>query len=232
MYKQADFELNLWARGGALQCCFNQVAIDFAIPIYFGSVNADAVFDPSLLASIVGQVKNKAAGDKDAESAILPLGISRDSKQPLPYLALHLELGNESKFQDSRSNIRSIVPEPTVDGRFQKLTSAKAAAKQYYDEMKNNQESKYLIDDAKIKFKNAELAEGSYNRDLISVRGASAQVYRILNKADIVSRFATLLKVTLLPPTSQDTTMKYMHPFQSLVYESDHNAWMSWYKIS
>jgi hypothetical protein len=82
----------LWARGGALQCRFPQESIEFLIPLYLGSVDPDSEFDPSRLSGSVRQVEFKVAGDKKAEATIRPIGIPRDRQQPLPYLAILMEV--------------------------------------------------------------------------------------------------------------------------------------------
>src|SRR6266511_5294537 len=91
--------------------------------LYFGSVAADAVFDPSQLSVISGQVKFTTEGKKKAEFAIRPIGIPRDPVKPLPYLTLLMELGNNSKYQESNSKIKTVAPEPAVDGDFARLTA-------------------------------------------------------------------------------------------------------------
>ncbi|KAM6495125.1 hypothetical protein JOM56_009748 [Amanita muscaria] len=92
---------NLWARGVALQCCFNQGSIDWLIVIYIfpdGTEKFDttAEFDPSCLSAVFGQVKNKETGDPKAEGTIRPFCTPR--AQSLPYLAVLMELGTESKY--------------------------------------------------------------------------------------------------------------------------------------
>ncbi|KAF8520921.1 hypothetical protein BU17DRAFT_88496 [Hysterangium stoloniferum] len=119
---------NLWAQGGALQCCFNQEGIDLLIPIYFGSIKADVVFDPACLSVTLYQVKFKVAGDKKAESVIRPIDIPRDLHQPLPYFAILMELGNESNYQETGSKAKSTACNPIGDGEFKELLSQFTAA--------------------------------------------------------------------------------------------------------
>jgi hypothetical protein len=121
---------NLWAHGAALQCCFTQESVDFLIPIYIGSVTPDAAFDPSCLSVAAGQVKFKVAGDKKAEAAIRPIGIPCDLSQPLPYLAILMELGNESNYQKNHSKIKSMAPKPVTDREFEELTGTWIAAEE------------------------------------------------------------------------------------------------------
>jgi len=114
---------NLWSRHAALQCAFNQESIDFLLPLYHGSVAKDAIFDPEALSGGVGQVKFKAEADTNAEEKIRPLGIHRDLCQPRPYLALLLELGNESEHKGTFSKVKLTFPEPLEDGAFEKLVT-------------------------------------------------------------------------------------------------------------
>ncbi|KIL60391.1 hypothetical protein M378DRAFT_26527 [Amanita muscaria Koide BX008] len=99
---------NLWARGAALQCCFNQESLGWLIPIYIfpdgtAGFDSNAKFDPSRLSAVFGQVKNKEAGDSKAEKAI---GIPCDPDQPLPYLAILMELGTMSTYRETGSNMK------------------------------------------------------------------------------------------------------------------------------
>jgi hypothetical protein len=64
----------------------------------------DAVFHPSQLSAISGQVKFTTEGKK-AEFAIHPIGIPRDPEKPLAYLTLLMELGNDSKYQENHFKI-------------------------------------------------------------------------------------------------------------------------------
>ena len=246
---------NLWARGAALQCCFRQEAVDFNIPIYSGSVAADAVFDPSQLSVISCQLKFTTEG-KEADFAIRPIGIPRDPENPLPYLTILMELGNESKYQESHSKIKTVTPKP-VDGGFAKLTadfaddlrkfeSYKAQAKQELTDLKESVEAsvrteKDLADrksnlqkaEKKLeeKMKSSRQAKDSYNRYSIAVRGASDDVYDILQTANIVKEFDLLVKVGLPSPNDQAAVMQHMRPLESLGAESNHTAWMLEYTV-
>jgi hypothetical protein len=92
---------NLYARGAALQCSFGQESLDLFIPTYAGSVADNATFDPAALSAVVCQVKYRTVGDKRAGDALRPIGIPRDLDQPLPYLALLLELGSTATYQET-----------------------------------------------------------------------------------------------------------------------------------
>ncbi|KAF8520920.1 hypothetical protein BU17DRAFT_65140 [Hysterangium stoloniferum] len=109
--------------GGALQCCFNQEGIDLLIPTHFGSIEADVVFDPTLLSATLYQVKFKVKGDKKAESVVHPISIPHDLHQPLPYIMILMELGNESKYQDTGSKAKSTACSPIANGEFEELLS-------------------------------------------------------------------------------------------------------------
>ncbi|KAF8522530.1 hypothetical protein JB92DRAFT_2807319 [Gautieria morchelliformis] len=86
---------NLWARGAALQCSFNQVSIDHLIVCYHGRTGSSAVFEPALLSGVVVQVKNQKEGDGSIEREIRPMGLPPDGTPPRAYLSLVLELGTD-----------------------------------------------------------------------------------------------------------------------------------------
>ena len=223
---------NLWARGAALQCCFNQKAIDFTIPVYHGPVNANAMFDPSRLGGLPGQVKFKVASDPQAETLIRPFGIPRDPHHPLPYLALLMELGNESNYK-GYSKIKATPSGSTADGKFLELTTALATAVQEHA-LRLQQVGKKKKGDAELErlkkaIGDAQLAVDSYNRYSISVRGASPKVYQVLQTANIDEAFATLLEITTLLPENQEATLQHMRPLERLGDASNHTAWMSEY---
>ena len=71
--------------------------------------------------AVVGQVKNKVGVDKDAEPAIRPICVPRDRNQPLPYQAILMELGNESRYGDNGSRIKYATSESPADGVFGSL---------------------------------------------------------------------------------------------------------------
>ena len=224
---------NLWARGAALQCCFTQESIDFLIPIYSGSITPDAAFDPSYLSVVAGQVKFKVAGDKKAEAAIRPIGIPRDLSHPLPYLAILMELGNESNYQENHSKIKS-TPTPVTDGGFEDLTVSWKTAEERletYSKQPKERKQKAMITNLEDVVKEARLAMDSYNRYAISVRGASPDVYDILRAARVEKEFATLLQITMPAPSNQDRTMQHMRPLERLGAASNHTAWMSQYVL-
>jgi hypothetical protein len=109
---------NLYARGAALQCSFGQQSLDLLIPTYNGSVADDEPFDPAALSAVICQVKYQTIGDKRAGDALRPIGIPRDLDQPLPYLALLLELGSSATCQETPAKIQSTAAAPPKDGEF------------------------------------------------------------------------------------------------------------------
>ena len=216
---------NLWARGAALQCCFNQESIDFLIPVYFGSVAEGEVFDPSCLSAVAGQVKYKSEGSPKAGDAIGLFGASRHPSEPLPYLALLMELGNESKYQETKSRIKLNAADALVDGKFPELTQDLIDA---VNKLKSQKEPTKKM---KAAVQEARLAVNSYNRYLLCVRGASELVYGVLREAHIDQEFHTLLKVTMVLPTDVDHAIQYMRPLERLGDGSLHTAWMSEYVV-
>jgi hypothetical protein len=126
-----QFLANLWARHTGLQCSYNQESFDLLIAIYTfkGPIGDHDVFDPERLSACFTQVKLKVAGDLKAGNALCPVGIHLPLTQSLPYIALHLELGCEMIYRESK--ITSSSPKPAPDGQFEKLTGEWiAAAKQ------------------------------------------------------------------------------------------------------
>jgi hypothetical protein len=96
---------NLWARGAALQCCFRQESLDLVIVTYKGSISTNAIFDTENLSAIVVQIKYQGNADTRAGRALRPIGIPRSIHRPLPYIALRMELGNQSNHQITKSKI-------------------------------------------------------------------------------------------------------------------------------
>jgi hypothetical protein len=81
---------------------------------YDGPVAPEAIFDPSRLSGASVQVKFDLAGDPQAESRIRPFGIPCDPHHPLPYLALLMELGNESNYQGHSKESSQRHPDPLL----------------------------------------------------------------------------------------------------------------------
>ena len=70
----------------------------------------------------------------------------------------------------------------------------------------------------------AKLAADSYNRYATSVQNAFPDVYRVLQKAQIVEEFATLLDITTRLPGNAMAAMEHMRPLECLGDESNHTT--------
>lgn len=202
-------------------------------PVYFGDVSGDAIFNPALLSGAVVQVKYKDEADTKAGTALRPIGIPRDLSRPLPYLALLMELGNESMHMATGTKIKSTASKPPSTHEYLNLTNNWVAAVKVLQEYQTRPtqtrtESKKLKDAVYA----TRLAMDCCNRFSISARGATADVYGILNKADIAGEFATFLKVTMPSPTYQDSAIQRMQPLEHLGDKSPHTAWMSKISVS
>jgi hypothetical protein len=191
--------------------------------VYHGDIQAEAIFDPAMLSAVFTQVKFKNQADTTAEQAIRPIGLPRNLSRPLPYLALLLELGNESAHRTAHSKIKVTIPKHTAKDEFQKLTEDWLAAAKTL----RRKDPEYTEKQKVVKEKR--LAMDAYNRYSITVRGASPDVYGILRKANVERAFSTLLSITMPSPTVQDTTIQHMRPLERLGRESGHTAWMSKY---
>ena len=218
--------MNLWAHGGALLCCFCQEEVDFSIPVYHGSIHEESIFDPSLLFEIAGQIKFRTEGDLDAELGICPIGVDSDLDNPLPYLAILMELGCKQHFKENSMKIKFLASEPPVNGRFQSLVEERNMA---LEDSTNT--DKTAIKELKKKVNNAQLAVDSYNRYSISVCGASLDMYNILSKANIVQEFAALLNI-VMPESEAECTKMHMWPLERLSEKSHHTDWMWEYSAS
>ena len=208
---------------------------------YKGSVAAGAIFDVENLSAAVVQIKYKVNADTKAGRALQPIGIPRNIRRPLPYIALLMELGNESNHRETKSQIKVSASPLKDDGAYERLWEERESA------VKNLKEYQAKKKKTKTKTKNVGRARDAreielvkevqevqekmdaVNRFSIFVRGASPNVYGALRKANIVKEFEHLLKVTMPLSTAQDTTMKYMRPLERLDETSDHTAWMSLY---
>ncbi|KAK2467164.1 hypothetical protein APHAL10511_000713 [Amanita phalloides] len=217
-----DILANHWARGAAIQCCVTQTAINFTIPVYHGRVDTDAVFDRSNMTGIAGQVTFNASGDLQAETVIRPFGIPCDRSHPLPYIALIMELGCESDYEDCPQGclINKIKPttfRSTNDGEFSRLKRDLARAEHDHEslnlqlqdlenqvgDLENREQHTQQLKTMKKAVKDAKQVVDSYNHEFdsynrysISVRGASPDVYQILKEANIAEEFEMLLRTT------------------------------------
>jgi len=172
-----------------------------------------------------------------------PIGIPRDARDPLPYVALHLELGNESSYRQSKSKIQVTVSEHG-DVEFctlvNKASTAEKELQEYRDKMKvekkvekkeadKKEVEKTMIKSLREEVKSARTKRDSYNRYSISVRGASPEVYGVLAKANIATEFATLLRVTMPSSDDQNSTIQQMRSLERLGDNCANMAWMLQY---
>jgi ABC-type uncharacterized transport system permease subunit len=81
--------------------------VDALAAMYLGDVSPAAIFNPALLSGLFLQIKLKVDRDAKAESAMRPVGIPHDLSQPLPYLAILMELGTEANYQVTHLKIKS-----------------------------------------------------------------------------------------------------------------------------
>jgi uncharacterized membrane protein YcgQ (UPF0703/DUF1980 family) len=190
--------------------------------VYHGNIDTKAVF---------GQVKFKSTADTAAEQAIQPIGLPRDPSEPLPYLALLFELGNDSDHGAAKSKITTTTP--TSATTFQELRknwlTAVQALEDYQKRYPKKDRDPKLVEKQKQKVKKERLAMDAYNRYTIAVCGASSDVYGILVKAQVETEFANLLTITMPSPTIQDETIQRMWPLERL--GGGHTAWMSKYVV-
>jgi hypothetical protein len=221
---------NLWARHAALQCSFNQESLDLLIPHYAGSFESCAIFDPAALSGIIAQIKFRIGSEGNAELAPRPIGLARDIVEPLPYLALYLELGNESSYKATNTKIKVTAPEPTARGRFKTLSDDFFnAVKRLATYQRRNKKKKATLEKRKKDVQEKRLAMDLYNRYSISVRGASPDVYGILEAVDIAQEFDLLLSVTMPSPADHEPMIQQMRPLERVGNASAHTAWMSQY---
>ena len=192
---------------------------------YFGSVAEGEVFDPSHLSAVAGQVKYKSEGSAKAGNATGLIGASRHPSEPLPYLALLMELGNVSGYQETKPRIKSNAANALGDGKFPELT------KDLIDAVNEFKSQKKPTDKVKAAVQEARLVVNSYNRYFLSVCGASESEYGVLREAHIDQQFHTLLKVAMVLPTDVDHAIQYMQPLERLGDGSLHTAWMSEYVV-
>ena len=198
--------------------------------MYLGDISPDAIFNPTLLSGLFLQIELKVDGDAKAESAMRPVGISRDLSQPLPYLAILMELGTEANYQATGSKMKSAVFPAPQHGAFKELTDewvTAAEALECYQGRENQTQAE--IKKLKANVAKKRLAMDSCNRYFVGVRGATPDTYGILTTARVEQPFATLLKVVMPAHDGQTRTIQAMQPFDCLGQSSDSMAWTSKY---
>jgi hypothetical protein len=105
----------------ALECYFRQESLDLLTMTYKGSVALDAIFDVENLSAAVVQIKYKAKEDMKAGRALRPIGIPYNINRPLLYVALFMELGNESNHRETKSQIKVSASPLKDDGALESL---------------------------------------------------------------------------------------------------------------
>jgi hypothetical protein len=230
---------NLWARSAALQCSFNQESLDLFIVTYSGSIAPGEIFDPEMLSGVVVQVKFKIKADGKAGAALRPIGIPRDSSRPLPYLALLLELGNESAHKETNSKIEVKSQPAPAAAMFQTLVDHYVAAEKDLEDHRSKRpdacRKRKGKDPMEEKMRKVVLdvrnEMDNFNWYALSVRGATPEVYGILKEANVVKEFASLLSVTMPAPVAQDHMIQHMWPLKCLGDISAHTDWMYEYLV-
>ena len=204
--------------------------------VYHGNIDAKAIFDPAMLSAVFGQVKFISKADTTAEQAIRPIRLPCSLFGPLPYLVMLFELGNDSNHGRTKSKIKVTTPTFTTKDEFQKLTqnwltAVKALGKYQAEHPEKKRKKDPKLVEKQNEVKEERVAMDAHNRYTIAIRGASASVYGILDKAKVKTEFATLLAITMPSPTAQDEMTQHMRPLERLGRESDHTAWMSRYVV-
>jgi hypothetical protein len=204
----------------------------------------------SRISPSIFQIKNKSSADTNALRLLRPIDLHRDPRRPLPYLAVVIELGNESNYQKHKGPIQVTPSSKRTKGAFKILLAAFHAALRrlnVYEEKKEKEKKareareakekgakeKSQKDPERTKLRNNVKATrakmDAYNRYTINVRGASSTAYGSLKEANIVTEFATLVKVTMPSPTAQDVALQHMRPLERLGEDSGYTAWMTDY---
>ncbi|KAF8510600.1 hypothetical protein JB92DRAFT_2727559 [Gautieria morchelliformis] len=220
---------NLWARGAALQCSFNQVSIDHLIVCYHGRTGSSAVFEPALLSGVVVQVKNQKEGDGSIEREIRPMGLPPDGTPPRAYLSLVLELGTDRVHSSTKTGLKVTLGTGSVED-YRVLAEELREKEQMLEEM-GKEERKSLEGKKKMKqlqeeIKEKEMAKVGFKRYTISIRGTSE--YGLLNKLQIKQIFEQLLGLTRGERKEiGDELVEEMQPLEQ--FESRYTDWMRSY---
>lgn len=217
-----------WFRGSGLQCVFNQESLLF-IATYNGSVDDDAVFDCDKLSACVIQVKLKKHPDTTAMRSLRPIGIPR-SNDPLPYVAIVMELGCKSVYRSpsnsEKHQVQFLSPDAVSSADFVALREKRLSAKRKLDLVKKTKSTDYQT--RKKEFQVAQREEDRVNRYEIYIRGSTASTYGVLHSARIEKEFGAMLKmmemtmpVPIFEPAEAIAQMVY--PFSS---PSDPKEWI------
>jgi hypothetical protein len=198
------------------------------IVTYTGPIDDGTVFDPARLSGIVARIENKIASDIGTRDDLRPMGILRDPDHPLPYLAILLELGNESDYKDTGGKILCEASEPVGEGELRAREDDWNKSKELLDQYENQQgrkPEKAVTENLQKDIATKRRAMDSCNRYSIFVRGTSPDVYGILNEANIATAFATLLTT----PSVDSDLAWHLRPLEHLGADSPHTAWTQTY---
>lgn len=219
-----DMLADLWSRNAILQCSHNRESLTFVGALYFGSVDDDAVFDPTRLAPLSAQIKLKIKPDTSAERHLRrPISIPRAGN--LPHFALVMELGTEA-LHENGSNVKTTISSPVSDEEFYGCEKTLRDAQKRLLELKVKKAKEPDIDVQKKKVEEKQQAMNACNRYLVSIRGASPNVYSILEEAKIAHEFQNFLgMVSPLAVNSEDEIQTVM-PLRQLNCDTPYTTWM------
>ena len=199
-----------------------------------GSMESNEEFDPNRLSAIFGQVKFKIDGDSRSGEEIRPIGLARSPHQPLPYLAVLMELGNESNYLETTSKIKVTTPEPLVEGTFEDLSKEFDEAQVAYNKYRalpKKQRKREVLEKKKSRMHRTRRARDSCNRYSLSIRSACADVYGVLRKAEMTTPFDTLIGISKPLAYDVNSTLLHMRPMERLGPESKGLEWMREYDV-
>jgi hypothetical protein len=189
------------------------------------------VFDPERQSACFVSVKLKTAGDLKAGNTLRPIGMPRSLTEPLPYIALHLELGCETTYRETQTKIVSRSSKPAPPGEFERLVDEWVAASKKLEQLRKKKVRRTKLAKQRAVVGDKRTAMDSCNRFSIFVRGASRNVYGILKDAGIEKQFATLLNVVRASLSSDDDVIRHMRPYEHLGKTSAHTAWTTEYVL-
>jgi hypothetical protein len=194
----------LVARGIAIQCCFNQEAIDNLEGVYWGSVTDHAPFDPERVGPMVGQVKNKVKADTSGADKVQVPG----SNPELSSIVVFLDMGNTSNYAESGTRLLLETGEESLD-RLRKSLKTKMS-----DERR------------KIATNAIKALEKNSNRYCISARGCDEHVFGILTEMGIAEEWNKLVELTVDDPSQAGSQLhETMRPLHSLHPNTGYMKW-------
>jgi hypothetical protein len=197
----------------------SQLYVHSAFDLSFQDLILSQTFIFHSISTIVRQGKYKDAGDKKAGLTICPIGIPCNDYQPLPYLMLHLELGNGSNYQESKSKIWAISficeMNTTYPGLVDKWVAAwdklqtetvslEETAALSKKKKSKEKKSKKMIPQQQEELNQKHQAVDYYNHYSVFVHGTSLDTYGILKIMGIEKEFATLLQITMPSPDKEE----------------------------